>query len=284
MKKYFTELFNFYKNPKDERIANYTLRKNIKYILFTFFVDLSLFIILFPFLYYLLKNNLIPEDFERIDYADNTFFKSLLIVAFLVPFVEEIIFRLPIRYNKLYAYFISTKVWNNLFKILVFTLPPLFGFFHLANYGELTFSLILIAPVLIGSQIIGGYFYTFLRVKFNFASALISHILWNLVLSITLPFLLSLEKPYKQNDKNISIEIKQYEYNNLENQNLIIDSIGTKIFKVEANQYSLNHLVDTIANEERRKTDIIVNLKVISNKGISKKKFLEIIDDFDQKN
>lgn len=30
MKTYFIELFNFYKNPKDVRITNYTLIKNIK--------------------------------------------------------------------------------------------------------------------------------------------------------------------------------------------------------------------------------------------------------------
>lgn len=66
-------------------------------------------------------------------------------------------------------------------------------------------------------------------------------------------FLLSVEKPFQQNDQDLSIEIKQFEYNNLESQNLTIDSIGSKIFKVEAKQYSLNHVVDTIANEQRRK-------------------------------
>src|SRR5690606_36087873 len=132
------------------------------------------------------------------------------------------------------------------------------------------------------SQIIGGYLYTFLRVKFNFASTVVTHMLWNLVLSLGVIFLLSVEKPYQQNDQNLSIEIKQFEYNNLDSQNLIIDAIGTKVFKVEAKQYSLNHLVDTIANEQRKKTDIIVDLKLTSKKGITKEKFVEIIENFDK--
>lgn len=282
MKTYFIELFNFYKNPKDVRIKNYTLIKNIKYILYTFLADLSLTLIFFPFLYLLSKNNLIPEDFERINYTDNTLLKSLMVIAVFVPLLEEIIFRFPIRYNKLYRYFISAKVWDFLFKILVYIIPLLFGFVHLSNFGDLTLPLILMSPVLIGSQIIGGYLYTFLRVKFNFASAVVTHMLWNLVLSLGVIFLLSVEKPFQQNDQDLSIEIKQFEYNNLESQNLMIDSIGSKIFKVEAKQYSLNHLVDTIANEQRRKTDIIVDLKLTSKKGITKEKFIEIIEDFDK--
>jgi len=282
MKTYFIELFNFYKNPKDVRIKNYTLIKNIKYILYTFLADLSLTLIFFPFLYLLSKNNLIPEDFERINYTDNTLLKSLMVIAVFVPLLEEIIFRFPIRYNKLYRYFISAKVWDFLFKILVYIIPLLFGFVHLSNFGDLTLPLILMSPVLIGSQIIGGYLYTFLRVKFNFVSAVVTHMLWNLVLSLGVIFLLSVEKPFQQNDQDLSIEIKQFEYNNLESQNLTIDSIGSKIFKVEAKQYSLNHVVDTIANEQRRKTDVIVDLKLTSKKGITKENFVEIIEDFDK--
>lgn len=137
MKTYFIELFNFYKNPKDVRIKNYTLIKNIKYILYTFLADLSLTLIFFPFLYLLSKNNLIPEDFERINYTDNTLLKSLMVIAVFVPLLEEIIFRFPIRYNKLYRYFISAKVWDFLFKILVYIIPLLFGFVHLSNFGDL---------------------------------------------------------------------------------------------------------------------------------------------------
>lgn len=282
MKTYFIELFSFYRNPKDVRIKNYTLIKNIKYILYTFLADLSLTLIFFPFLYLLSKNNLIPEDFERINYTDNTLLKSLMVIAVFVPLLEEIIFRFPIRYNKLYRYFISAKVWDFLFKILVYIIPLLFGFVHLSNFGDLTLPLILMSPVLIGSQIIGGYLYTFLRVKFNFVSAVVTHMLWNLVLSLGVIFLLSVEKPFQQNDQDLSIEIKQFEYNNLESQNLTIDSIGSKIFKVEAKQYSLNHVVDTIANEQRRKTDVIVDLKLTSKKGITKENFVEIIEDFDK--
>lgn len=284
MKNYLIDLYQFYKDPNDKRIKDYSLNKNIIYILYTCLVDFAIFLLLFPFLHYLLENNLIPEDIEKISYKDNTIVSSIIIIAVLVPIMEEMIFRLPLRYNRFYALFLPRKIWNYIFKVLIYSIPFIFGIVHLTNYGEITLSLLKIAPILVGSQIIGGYLLTFLRVRFSFISAVLSHCLWNLSISIYLLITSSFEKPYSQTTENYDVKIKYFEYNNLEKQKLVIDSSKNRIFRIEANQYSINHLVDSLTNKERKKTDFIIDLKLESKKGITKDEFIDIINRYDLNN
>lgn len=284
MKNYLIDLYQFYKNPNDKRIKDYSLNKNIIYILYTSLVDFAIFLLLFPFLHYLLENNLIPEDIEKISYKDNTIVSSIIIIAVLVPIMEEMIFRLPLRYNRFYALFLPRKIWNYIFKVLIYSIPFIFGIVHLTNYGEITLSLLKMAPILIGSQIIGGYLFTFLRVRFNFISAVLSHCLWNLSITIYLLITSSFEKPYSQTTEKYDIKIKYFEYNNIEKQKFVIDSSKNRIFRIEANQYSINHLVDSLTNKERKKTDFIIDLKLESKKGITKDEFIDIINRYDLNN
>lgn len=284
MKNYFIELYQFYKCPTDERIEDYSFKKNFKYILFTSLVDFIVLLLIFPILYYLLKNNLVPEDFENISYKDNQIVSAIIVISVLVPFIEELIFRLPLRYNKFYKLLITRKSWNYIFKILVYTVPFVFGLVHLSNYGNITLSLLKIAPILVGSQIIGGYLYTFLRVRFNFISALISHCLWNFLLSLYPLVAAVFEKPYTVKTDKYEVQIIYSEYNDLDKQKLIIDSSGNKLFKVESNQFSINHLVDSLTGEKRKKTDFIIDLKLESKKGITKEEFVDIINKYDMEN
>ena len=154
----------------------------------------------------------------------------------------------------------------------------------MTNYGEITLSLLKIAPILVGSQIIGGYLFTFLRVRFNFISAVISHCLWNFSITIYLLITSSFEKPYSQTTENYDVKIKYFEYNDLEKQKLVVDSSKNRIFRIEANQYSINHLVDSLTNKERKKTDFIIDLKLESKKGITKEEFVDIINKYDINN
>lgn len=284
MKNYLIDLYQFYKNPNDKRIKDYSLNKNIIYILYTSLVDFAIFLLLFPFLHYLLENNLIPEDIEKISYKDNTIVSSIIIIGVLVPIMEEMIFRLPLRYNRFYALFLPRKIWNYIFKVLIYSIPFIFGIVHLTNYGEITLSLLKMAPILIGSQIIGGYLFTFLRVRFNFISAVLSHCLWNLSITIYLLITSSFEKPYSQTTEKYDIKIKYFEYNNIEKQKFVIDSGKNRIYRIEANQYSINHLVDSLTNKERKKTDFIIDLKLESKKGITKDEFIDIIKRYDLNN
>lgn len=284
MNKFIKEIISFYKNPQDIRSSDTSLKKNVQAILYIFFIDFIIFLPILLGLFYLSEHDILPIDSKLIDYSSNTIWAATLSIVILVPILEEIVFRLPLRYNWLYSKFISRKNWNIIFKFLVYVVPLIFGYVHLTNYGNITLKLILLSPILIGSQLLAGYLYTFIRVRFNFISSVICHSIWNFITTF-IPILMGiLEKPYEKHTKNYDLSIKFHELNDLNKQKLSVDSSNGKIFKIDIKQYSINHIVDTLTNKNRNDTDFIIDLELNSKKGITKDEFIRIINQYDSDN
>ncbi|WP_413534128.1 CPBP family intramembrane glutamic endopeptidase [Empedobacter brevis] len=282
MKIYLQQLIAFYKNPTDERIKDYSIKKNIVYIIYTFLLDFILCLPILLLMYVLELLNLSPKIIEKLDYRTETLPFIIIFSIFFVPILEEIIFRFPLRRNSLFAKFITEKQWKNIFRYLVYSIPLLFGFVHLTNYNQYNLQLILLSPILIGSQTIGGYLYTFMRVRFNLISTIVCHIFWNFV-PITMGIAYSnFSKPYESTTSDYSVTIKYHEYFTPEKQSLTIDSANGWIYAIDSKQYSINHLVDTICLTERLDTDFIIDFNLKSKKGITKSQFLEIIKKYDE--
>lgn len=282
MKKFIQELFSFYRNPTDTRVKDLSIANNIRHLLYVLLIDILCFIILLPGLHYLISNKIINEDISTIVYKENTLLYNLIIAGFIIPFAEEILFRLPLRYNKIYQLFITKNFWNIRFKILVYFVPLIFGLVHLSNYeGLSSIEYIIFSPILIGSQLIGGYLYTFLRVKFNFYSALISHSIWNILFTLILIPINYFEPPYIIKNKEYTLKIKSYEYNSIDNQVLSIDTLNNRILSLSSKEYSINHLMDSLFSYKRNKSDFIVEIDFKSDKGISKEEFIEIISKYE---
>lgn len=217
-----------------------------------------------------------------IEYRHNTL-KYLLITTFIIaPIAEEIVFRLPLRYNKFYALFISRKKWDVIFKFLVYLFPIAFGLVHLSNFGSFNYKMLILFPLMVGSQLIGGFAYTYLRVKFNFLTTVIAHFIWNFIIMSIVLIESSFEKPYVAKANDYKIEIKHFEYNNSKDQHLKIDSLHGKIYRIEVHQLSIN-AIDSLFQYKRNKEDFIINLHFESKNGVSKKKFVDIMREYDKK-
>lgn len=281
MKKFIQEIYSFYSDPKDARAKDLSIKNNIRYILYVLLIDIMCFIIILPMLHYLFSKNIINEETSNIIYKENTLLYNILLIGLLIPFVEEILFRFPLRYNKIYNLIISKTLWNILFKILVYLVPVVFGLVHLSNYNGLSFiEYIIYSPILVGSQLIGGYLYTFLRVRFNFLSALISHSAWNLLFTIIMIPINYFESPYIIENNKYKLIIKSNEYSNIDKQSLSIDTLNNKIFFLSSKEYSINHLMDSVFSYKRDKADFIIDIYFKSDKGIKKQKFIEIINEY----
>ncbi|MCP1994363.1 CPBP family intramembrane glutamic endopeptidase [Flavobacterium sp. HSC-61S13] len=282
MKVIFKEIIAFYKNPKDLRADDLSLKNNVRYILGVILIDLIFFALIAPMLHYIFTLELIAEDISNIVYKQNTLFYNIIISAVLVPLMEELIFRFPLRYNNFYRYFVSEQKWNYVFKILVYLLPLIFGVVHLSNYENINiFILIALSPVLIGSQLVGGYLYTFLRVKFNFLSAVFCHISWNCILILIFIPINYLESPYEVQKGSYQLYIKQSEYSTGEKQVFTIDSKDNKIYNLSIKEYSINHVLDSLFNIKRNKVDYIIDLKFQCNEGIKKEEFIKVIERYE---
>jgi membrane protease YdiL (CAAX protease family) len=282
MKNILLEVYNFIKNPNDQRIENRTLKKNVKY-LFVILIFELLFnaLIYFPLIYFL--NKVEPVLYEtRIDYNSNTFLQTLLITAVFVPIAEEFIFRYILRYNKLFSKIINRNNWNFLFRILVYTSILLFGFVHSSNFENNSTFFYCILPILITTQLVGGVILTFLRVRFNFLTSVISHVLWNGLMTI-IPIIISIfEKPYERTTDDYVLKIEYLNYNISNQQKFQIDSTSNEIFKIDIEEYSFNHILDSLYQYERNRDDILINLKLESKKGLTKKELKNLLLDYDK--
>lgn len=285
MKLILREIIAFYKDPKDLRADDLSFRNNIHYILVIVMLDLIFFALMAPILHYIHTLKILPDDTSNIIYKQNTLFFNVLTGGILVPFVEELIFRFPLRFNKIYGFFISEKKWQFLFKILVYSFPFIFGIVHLSNFESINvFILIALSPILIGSQLVGGYLYTFLRVKFNFLSALFCHVIWNCLLILIFVPINYFERPYEVQNGNFKLYMKDSEYSKPDEQIFSVDTSNGKIYKISVKEYSINHVMDSLFKINRNKVDFIVDLRFNSKEGITKNEFIKLIEVYDNSN
>ena len=282
MKKILSEVIAFVRFPNDERIDNWSLRKNLKYLFSIFVFELALNVLLvFPILYFLNKiEPLIVE--EEIDYKNNTLLGTLIITGVLVPIVEEFIFRYLLRYNKVFSFFVNRGKWNMYFKYLVYLSILIFGFIHSSNYSNESVLFYLFLPVIVATQLIGGVFLTFLRVRFNMLTSISSHILWNVSLTLLPLLIVFFEKPYFKSLEDYSVQIEYVNYNKKDNQVFEIDSLGSKIYNIDIKEYSINHILDSLNGYKRNKEDYLINIKLSSKKGVSLKDVESVLLDYAQ--
>lgn len=282
MKNILLEVYDFIKNPNDQRIKNWSLELNVKYLLYILFFKFTIAaLIYFPLIYFLDKIE--PLVYEtRIDYKSNTFLQVLVVTSILVPIVEEFIFRYLLRYNKLFSIIINKDKWNIIFKILVYTSIFIFGFVHSSNYENNSTLFYCILPILISTQLIGGVFLTFLRVRFNLLTSIVLHVSWNGLLTI-IPFAITIfEKPYENSSENHTLIIEYLNYNTNKLQKFQIDSTSNRIFKIAIEEYSFNHILDSLYQFERNKEDVLINMKLESKKGITKEELKELLSDYEK--
>lgn len=282
MKNILLEVYDFIKNPNDQRIKNWSLELNVKYLLYIlFFKFIIAALIYYPLIYFLDKIE--PLVYEtRIDYKSNTFLQVLVVTSILVPIVEEFIFRYLLRYNKLFSIIINKDKWNIIFKILVYTSIFIFGFVHSSNYENNSTLFYCILPILISTQLIGGVFLTFLRVRFNLLTSIVLHVSWNGLLTI-IPFAITIfEKPYENSSENHTLIIEYLNYNTNKLQKFQIDSTSNRIFKIDIEEYSFNHILDSLYQFERNKEDVLINMKLESKKGITKEELKELLSDYEK--
>ena len=133
----------------------------------------------------------------------------ILLGVFIIPAMDELIFRFCLRYNKFYPvkFFLlfskllrkdtssdleeTTKFkWNKNYHIIFYSSAILFGLYHLSNY-QFTYRLLIAAPILIFPQFAMGLLTGYLRVKYNFIWGLCLHFMHNAVFLVIPLFLFS---------------------------------------------------------------------------------------------
>ncbi|MDY3538157.1 CPBP family intramembrane metalloprotease [Riemerella anatipestifer] len=207
-------------------------------------------------------------------------FYSFFLTVLLVPFFEELIFRYLLRYKKFKLKLINRLIWNRIFPYLVYFLAISFGIIHISNYENKSTLFFLLSPLIVLSQLFGGFVITFIRVRINFIWGCLYHFIWNFIFIIFLPIAESyFSNPFEDITPEYKVTIIEKPFfNKDENQILKIDSLKTKVKKIEVKQYSLQHLLDTMYYKDKYYVDdVLINLDFNSVDYITKEEFLKIL-------
>lgn len=233
MKRYFSITLNnfvdFLKNPKEESNFNAPPNSKIKSLLILF----SLEIVVLSIFSGLLK---LFESLNLIDIGSNKISDLLfnlpptqlfLVVVIVAPVIEELIFRLPLRFKhnylfKLVLWIISlTRIVSKerldeliqlfrpaAFRYFFYLMTISFGLIHITNFEGYK-NLLVWMPFLTMNQLFIGCILGFLRIKFGLIWSIIYHALNNLIfIGMALLSINSIPDYYFQGD-SYSVSIKK---------------------------------------------------------------------------
>lgn len=195
--KSYQRFLSFLKKPDDRSFSRVNLSFKLKTLLSLLLLNVAL-----SFVWILVMNVL---DIDGLENMNSELMKlpygTLILLGVVVaPFIEEIIFRLPMKYSRNYllqflialvALFapyksknaIYAKVrsfWIRHFWVFFYLLSTFFAFVHIYNYVDAK-QLLLLSPLLTLMQFIGGLIMGYLRVRFGFLWGWYYHAIYNLL-------------------------------------------------------------------------------------------------------
>ena len=207
-KSILSDFFSFLKKPNDQQVNLSTKDKLLVISKLLVLELLFTLIIILPINY--LISNLITVKSERLDYKYNTIYAIILLMVIIAPFLEEIAFRSILRYNSVFAKLISRQKWDQYFPLLVYSMSILFGVVHASNFYNDTWLFYALSPLIILSQLSGGFILSYIRVRINFYYGFLHHALWNFVALLIMPFIILLfTNPFTDHTKNYNLEIDE---------------------------------------------------------------------------
>ena len=276
IKKVLWDFVSFLKHPKDVQTKE-SFKRKLQTILILLGFEMCVFYFVLIPLDYLIEHFVSTKS--KLDYKHDTLLISIISSIILAPVLEEIGFRLVLRRNFPIKYIFSQKLWDKIFPFLVYASSVIFGFVHLTNYTNDGFWFYVFSPIIIASQLIGGFIITFIRVKYNFFYGILYHALWNALIIFPLIFIDHFSSPYQEKTEKYSIEISEkYFFDKDEKQVFKIDSLQGKIYKIEVEQYSFQHFLDSLYQGNKYQiNDAFIKMKFNSQKGVTKEEFVEIL-------
>lgn len=142
------------------------------------------------------------ENHAMVDALEQMEVWQLLLLAVLVgPLFEELIFRLPLRFEtnpitgiiRVFTPSTGTEAddelralrranWQRNYRYIFYGLAIAFALIHLFNYPDWSLGLLLVSPIIVAPQFVMGSMAGFLRVRYGFWWAYLLHMLHNFVL------------------------------------------------------------------------------------------------------
>lgn len=291
IKKTYKDLLTFLKKPTDQKDSEQKISFKSKRLLAILAIDIPLMGILLLIIYGLEQLGLLGTASHKAI----KFFQLLpvwLIILFgslILPFIEELIFRLYLRLKENYPLklliflisliglkskeqvniYIETK-WQNYYKVIFYLSALIFGFVHIANY-EYSFMLLLFSPIIIAPQFLLGLFIGYLRVKYGLLWGFFLHGLHNLIFLAVLFLLIFMSGPVEKlniSNEQYKLKIEEIGFGEINSSSTCFseDSVFIKNLKLKQ---IMSFLIDKEAKliqfNPKIKSDLKINLTFIKH-------------------
>lgn len=273
------DFFDFLKKPNDQQIHLSTKERFALIFRLLILELLFTLIIVIPINY--LIDKFMPIKNPSLDYHFNTIYAIIFLMVLTVPFLEEIMFRSILRYHSFFAKKISREKWDRYFPYLVYTMSIAFGLVHASNYYNDSLTFYILSPLILLSQLSGGFVLSYIRVRINFYYGFIYHASWNFIASLIIPSIVLLfSSPVVDHSKNYSLEIdEKILFKQSEIQSISLKIENNKIYKIDAEQLYLQDIVDQIYGEEKYYVDeYLMDMDFSSKQGVTKEEFKKILE------
>lgn len=253
------DFISFIKSPSEQKIMDYPKMFLVK----TFLAILVLDILIMAALTFLIDSfnefGWISIENHQISLLLETIpiWLALLLTILLLPLIEEIFFRFPLRYNRNYLLRLLMKIklrnventneipefWISKFPYIFYTSTIVFASLHLLNF-DLQTTIIYLIPILILPQFILALFIGYLRLKFNFLSGFLLHSVHNSIF-IVITLLTINNSVIKLDVDNNLFSLKIEEVNRKESSSfdIVRDSIRFE-------GINLKNIISTLTNKE----------------------------------
>ncbi len=280
------DFINFVKKPTEFFSEKLSFQENLKmFFILLFWQYLFVFCIVAPFLFFV-DEYVIPLKTGLDNFG---IFESLLLGILVVPFIEEIIFRLPLRYERNYIFqlidFISgnrvQKVWKKHYVFFFYAFAITFGLLHITNYENTELLFYFIAPFLVLTQFVTGLFIGYLRLKAGFFWGFLFHAFFNgIAFLVGILFYHNVETISYSDTKIEEFSLHELQYIDKDSQSCSIgrDDKGNLVL-VTCSNVSLQYIIGRLDIKRKLKgSDCWVDLDIFAPKGISKEKIVEILE------
>ncbi len=278
MKQILLDFWNFIKKPKDEQyIGSETYKWKVFFSLFGLKL---LFLIVYIPLVRLVDDNI--EYDHAFDEKNHSVINAVLSIVLAAPLIEEVLFRLGLRRQFLLKKLISEQKWSNCFPFFVYSSSIIFGVVHLNNYTDFNHIFLFVAPIMILSNLLGGFIVAFIRVRFNFVIGFVFHAFWNFFVLFIIDgsyYALKEDKvEIKNNTYQLTIEPKQFLP--LKPSPVYYHANIDSIYSLKTGTKSMNDILNLIAPLDTiyEKNAILVDFQFTSKKGISRDSLLNTLE------
>ncbi|MEC3879700.1 CPBP family intramembrane glutamic endopeptidase [Parapedobacter sp. 10938] len=130
-----------------------------------------------------------------------TFWFMVTLVIGVAPVMEELFFRYPLKF-----------VRNRVLKVAMYISSVFFGLYHLSNYANQEVLFYALAPIIVGSQLLGGFLLAYLRLKYGLRWAILLHAVFNALFTIPTVLLYHGKTIIDHQSSEYSLVVTEYAY------------------------------------------------------------------------